>query len=141
MMFDRLLGFIDNSNAHAMNWRDPNADVRLATAVLLFSVGTADYENHPMEGATLANELGQLFGIGAKRTHKLISRAAAAKNAEPTIFASAILLKRKSSEVFRRQIIEAMRRIAMADNVLHPQEIDLTQRAERLLGIEGAALN
>jgi uncharacterized tellurite resistance protein B-like protein len=141
MMFDRLLGFIDNSNVHAINWRDPNSDVRLATAILLFNVGPADYENLAVEGMTLAAELSDIFKIGNKRTHKLIARAAAAKNAEPTIFASAVLLKRKTDEQFRRSVIAAMQRIAMADNVLHPQEINLTQRAERLLGLESVGLN
>jgi uncharacterized tellurite resistance protein B-like protein len=135
MMFDRLLGFIDNHNLNAMNWRDPNADVRLATAVLLFSVGPADYENLAVEGRVLANELSSLFHLGAKRTHKLIARAAAAKDVEPTIFASATLLKRKTPEAFRRNVIAAMQRIALADGVVQVQEEDLTARSARLLGV------
>jgi uncharacterized tellurite resistance protein B-like protein len=63
MMFDRLLGCIDNNNVHAMNWRDPNSDVRLATAVLLFSVVPADYQNLPIEGEVLVRELGALVNL------------------------------------------------------------------------------
>ena len=110
MMFDRLLGFIDNSNSNASgkNRRDPNSDVRLATAVLLYSVVPADHEHQPQEGTALFGELNLLFDIGPRRVRKLIARVAAARNVEPSIFASALLLQRKTSFTYRRKVIDSL---------------------------------
>jgi uncharacterized tellurite resistance protein B-like protein len=137
MMFNRLIGFIENHNINAINLRDPNSDVRLATAVLLFSVVPADYQNLPIEGEVLVRELGALLQIGPKRCHKLIARAAAERDGEPSIFASATLLKRKTSIEFRQNILKAIDAIAKADGEFHAQELDLAHRAARLLGETG----
>jgi uncharacterized tellurite resistance protein B-like protein len=133
MMFDRLLGFIDNSNVTSMNWRDPNSDVRLATAIILFSIVPADYENKPEEGTVLLTQLCALLNIGTKRGHKLIARAAAARDAEPSIFASASLLKRRTTPEFRNALLHAIDLVALADGVYQVQEQDLAIRAKKLL--------
>jgi uncharacterized tellurite resistance protein B-like protein len=136
MMFDRLLGFIDNSNRTATNWRDPNNDVRLATAVLLYSVVPADYQNRPQEGTALFGELNLLFNIGSRKIRKLIARAAAAKNAEPSIFACALLLQRKTNFSFRLKVIDSLLVVAWADGNFHANERELVQRTTRLLGLQ-----
>lgn len=138
MMFDRLLGHIKNSNAKTTNWRDPNSDVRLATAILLFSVVPADYQNLPEEGTVLLHQVCTLLNLGPRRAHKLIGRAAAAKNVEPSIFAAASLLQRKTSIEFRLKILHAIDLIAMADGVFQAQEIELAIRTKRLLNVEPA---
>jgi uncharacterized tellurite resistance protein B-like protein len=134
MMFDRLLSLIDSRNMSAISWRDPNSDVRLATAIVLFSVVHADYRNLPEEGTVLRDQLCTLLGIGQKRCQKLIARAAAAKNAEPSIFAAASLLKRKTTPAFCQKILDAIDVIALADGIYQVQEMDLAARARRLLG-------
>ena len=136
MMFDRLIGFIDNHNAGHTNWHDPDSDVRLATAILLFSVVPADYQNLPEEGTVLVQQLCTLLNLGPRRVHKLIARAAAAKHAEPSIFAAASLLKRKTNAGFQARLLHALDLIALADGVYQVQEQDLADRARRLLGAE-----
>jgi uncharacterized tellurite resistance protein B-like protein len=136
MMFDRLLGFIDRSNRTSTNWRDPNSDVRLATAVILYSVVPADFQNLPQEGTALFGELNLLFNIGPRKTRKLIARAAAAKSAEPSIFASALLLQRKTNFSFRQKVIDSLLVVAWADGHFHANERELVQRTTRLLGLQ-----
>jgi uncharacterized tellurite resistance protein B-like protein len=133
MMFDRLLGFIDNHNFMKSSLKDPHSDVRLATAVLLFNVVPADYQNLPQEGSALMSELAELLEIGPRRCRKLVARAAAARNCEPSIFACANLLRRKTSPEFRQRIQQSIEAIALSDGFFHPHEHDLALRAARLL--------
>jgi uncharacterized tellurite resistance protein B-like protein len=136
MMFDRLLDFIDNRNRASTNRRDPHYDVRLATAVLLYSVVPADYENRPQEGTALFGELNLLFSVGPRKIRKLIARAAAARNAEPSIFACALLLQRKTNFTFRLKVIDSLLVVAWADGGFHANERELIQRTTRLLGLQ-----
>jgi uncharacterized tellurite resistance protein B-like protein len=141
MMFDRLLGHIDNNNAATQNLRDPDGDIRLSAAILLFSMVPADYQNLPEEGTVLLQQICKLLNLGQRRGHKLIARAAAAKDAEPSIFAAANILKRKTSIEFRQKILHAIDLIALADGVVQVQEVDLAARTKRLLNIEQNAEN
>jgi uncharacterized tellurite resistance protein B-like protein len=138
MMFDRLLGLISNSSRTSKGSRDPNNVVRLATAILLYSVVPADYENLPQEGTALYGELNLLFNIGPRRVRKLIARAAAARDAEPSIFAAALLLQRKTNFTFRQKLIDSLLVVAWADGDFHTNERELVRRITRLLGLQSA---
>jgi uncharacterized tellurite resistance protein B-like protein len=134
-MFERLIkSFGKPSNQHSsIVVRDQ--ELQLASAKLLFSMIPADYNIEPEESVALREALTRLFHFGPMRCRRMIARAVAAHYREPSLLAAATLLKHRTSEAFRRNLLAEIRRIACADGTLHEYEIDLQTRVERLLGL------
>ncbi len=134
-MFERLIKSFgrpaNQFSADAM--RDP--ELQLAAAKLLFGMLPADYRVEPQERVALRVALTRLFGFDAAKARRMIARAASAHGADPSLLAAATLLKRRAPEAFRQALLSELRGIACSDGVLHENEIDLSSRAERLLGL------
>ncbi len=134
-MFERLIksfGTPSNQRDHVVV-NDP--ELQLASAKLLFSMLPVDYNIEPEESVALREALTRLFHFGHLRCRRMIARAAAAHFHEPSLLAAATLLKHRTSEAFRKNLLAEIRRIACADGTLHDYEIDLQTRVERLLGL------
>jgi uncharacterized tellurite resistance protein B-like protein len=138
-MFERL---IRSFGTPANQWANQHNNIvvrdqelQLASAKLLFSMLPADYNIEPEESVALREALTRLFGFGTLRCRRMIARAAAAHYHEPSLMAATTLLKLRTPETFRRNLLVELRLIAGADGALHDYEIDLQTRVERLLGL------
>lgn len=115
------------------------ADIRLATAVLLFAMLPVDYEVKAVEGAALTPALQRLFAIHAANARRLVARAASAHGKGNTVLSAATLLKLRTPLPFRAAVAHELRHLAQADGVIHMNELDHIQRVERLLGLDDGA--
>jgi uncharacterized tellurite resistance protein B-like protein len=135
MMIDRLLAELGQpaqENAAAQ------AQLLLATTILLYSVLPADYVIHRTEISSLVYELKKLFNLPRSETNKLISRATVAHQSDSAILACATLLKLKTDVSFRQDVLAAAIRISLADGMSHHFEIHLIERLARLLNVSPA---
>ena len=133
-MFQRLIqSFGRPANNFSRDLHDP--ELQLASTLLLFAMLPADYRVKQLECVALMHALSRLFGIGEIKSHRLIARAVAAFNKEPGIFASAMLLKQRTSPEFRSRLFCEARQIAMADGEIHWNEKDLLNRLQHMLGL------
>lgn len=135
MMIDRLLAELGQpaqENAAAQ------AQLLLATTILLYSVLPADNAIHRSEISSLVDELKNLFNLPRSETNKLISRATAAHQSDSAILACATLLKLKTDVSFRQDVLAAAIRISLADGMSHHFEIHLIERLARLLNVSPA---
>jgi uncharacterized tellurite resistance protein B-like protein len=135
MMIDRLLAELGQpaqENAAAQ------AQLLLATTILLYSVLPADYVIHRTEISSLIYELKKLFNLPRSETNKLISRATVAHQSDSAILACATLLKLKTDVSFRQDVLAAAIRISLADGMSHHFEIHLIERLARLLNVSPA---
>lgn len=139
-MFERLIhSFGQPAHAPAVPLHD-DSEVQLAAAVLLFGTVSVDHEVKPEETAALQQSLQQLLHLSPEKSHRLIARAAASVAKDSSIMAAATLLKLRSPEDFRRELMSAMTSVICADGRLHDNERDRATRTARLLGLSGSNL-
>jgi uncharacterized tellurite resistance protein B-like protein len=134
-MFERLI----KSFGRPANQRDATEihdhELQLASAMLLFGALPVDYRITADEACALRGALTSLFGFNTDKCQRMIARAAAAHARETSIVAATTLLKHRTPEKFRRQLLAEINLIMRADGVLHDNEVDLEKRIERLLGL------
>ena len=133
MMFDRLVESIA-SGADAETFpRGQSRELQLATAMALVATMSADYIFKPEETRSVVDSLADLFGFDRHKCRKLLARAMAARQCDPSIFNSAMMLRRLGTPGFRGKVLAAADFVANADGELHDYEKDLLQRLERML--------
>lgn len=134
-MFERLINsFGKPANQHDGSYpRDP--ELQLAAATLLFAVMPADHKVTADETCTMRKALNSLFNMSPEKCRRMIARAAAAHSRDSNIVAPTTLLKRRTSKIFRLQLLAEINSIMRADGVLHDNELDLEHRVARLLGL------
>jgi uncharacterized tellurite resistance protein B-like protein len=135
MMIDRLLAELGRPAEKAAA---AQAQLQLATTILVYSVLPADYVIHRTEVSSLISELKMLFNLPRSNANRLISRAAVAQQSESAILACATLLKLKTDVSFRQNVFAAAIRVSLADGTNHQFEIHLVERLARLLNVSPA---
>ena len=139
-MFERLIqSFGRPANNFSRDLQDP--ELQLASTMLLFAMLPADYQVKQLECVALMQALSRLFGISETKGRRLIARAVAAFDKEPTIFASAMLLKQRTTPEFRANLFNEASQIAMADGEIHWNEKDLLDRLQPMLGLKDFKLS
>jgi uncharacterized tellurite resistance protein B-like protein len=134
-MFERLIRSFGRPANQTDGTVVRDQELQLASAKLLFSMLPADYNIEPEESVALREALTRLFHFTPMKCRRMIARAAAAHYREPSVLAAATLLKHRTAEAFRHTLLDEVRAIARADGALHPNELDLQTRVERLLGL------
>jgi uncharacterized tellurite resistance protein B-like protein len=134
-MFERLIKSFGKPSNQDNGFVLHDQELQLASAKLMFSMLPVDYYIEPEESAALRESLTRLFGFNLSKCRRMIARAAAAHFHDPSLLAAATLLKHRTTETYRRNLLEEIRAIARADGTLHDYEIDLQERVERLLGL------
>jgi uncharacterized tellurite resistance protein B-like protein len=129
-MFKRLVERISRNTSPA---QDEMGELHLAVAFVLVACMSADYKIKPEETRAVANGLFNLFGFDRRKSNKLIARAVAARQVEPSIFASAMIIARMGSEQFKQRFREIVAEVAGADGELHDYEKDLLERLSLIL--------
>jgi uncharacterized tellurite resistance protein B-like protein len=134
-MFERLIHSIGQPAHPTLTDVSADAELLLAAAKVLFAVLPVDYSVTSQEGVALRRSLIKLFTLSPEKCHRIMARAAAAHDKEPSILAATTLLKHRTSESFRRKLLAEVNVIIRSDGVLHDNELDLEQRVARLLGL------
>jgi uncharacterized tellurite resistance protein B-like protein len=129
-MFDRLLEHISKRPDQAEN---EAGELHLAAAFVLVACMSADYKFKPEETRAVVDGMFSLFGFDRHKSNKLIARAVAARQVDPSIFASAMIIARVGSETFKNQFREIVAKVASADGELHDYEKDLLERLNLIL--------
>lgn len=135
MMIDRLIAELGRPAGQDTATQN---QLRLATAVLLYSVLPTDCEIHRNEIANLIDELKKLFNLPRSKANRLVSRATVAHQSDSAILACATLLKLSTDVTFRQDVLASAIRISLADGTSHHFEIHLIERLARLLNVSPA---
>lgn len=130
IMFNRLFERLSNGPATA---HEELGELHLAVAFVLVACMSADYKFKPEETRAVADGLYVLFGFDRQKCNRLIARAVAARQIEPSIFASAMIIARMGSETFKQQFREIVAQVASADGELHDYEKDLLELLSLIL--------
>ena len=133
MMFDRLVESIASGSHAAHQPHGQSLELQLATSIALVATMSADYIFRPEETRAVVDSLADLFSFDRKKCHKLLSRAMAARHRDPSIFNSAMMLRRLGTPDFNDRVLAAANRVAHADGELHDYEKDLLKRLTRIL--------
>jgi uncharacterized tellurite resistance protein B-like protein len=134
-MFERLIKSFGRPANQGNGTVIHDHELQLASAMLLFGALPVDYKVTSDETCALRQSLTLLFGYSAEKCQRMIARAASAHARETSIVAATTLLKHRTPEKFRRQLLAEINAVMRADGVLHDNEIDLERRIERLLGL------
>ncbi len=109
-------------------------DKRIAMAVLLFRVVTADGKIRTDEMARYRQILQDDLDISPDEVALFERVVASESDAEHSLFPFTTIVSKMPVET-KRHIIELMREISLADNELHEFEINLVTRTAELLGV------
>jgi uncharacterized tellurite resistance protein B-like protein len=138
-VFDRLVESIGRNTQIDDSAQAQVPENQLAAAILLYAVLPADNVIRPEESLELRIALQHLFGATDEKSRRLIARAMSAHSREPSLLASATILKHRFTFNFRRHILGAAHRIAMSDGRMHDYEADVLARISSLLGLNSTA--
>jgi uncharacterized tellurite resistance protein B-like protein len=107
--------------------------VRVATALLLVEVARADYEDDPLEEATIRTTLKEFFALRDEEAEMLIeeSRLTADRTAGLQQFTR--LLHEQLTAEEKQTIVEMLWRVALADERLDKHEDHLVRKIAGLL--------
>jgi len=119
--------------AHAGNLREE--ELRLAAAALLIHATAIDGEVAPEERRKLKALLQTHFGLGDDETRRLIREAIVGTHAAVDFYRFTSVLCAQLDQDGRKQIIEMLWEISMADLVVHEFESNLVWRVAELLGV------
>lgn len=119
--------------AHAGNLREE--ELRLAAAALLVHATAIDGEVAPEERRKLRALLQTHFGLGDDETRRLIRAAEVREHDAVDLYRFTSVLCAQLDQDGRKQIIEMLWEIAMADRVVHEFESNLVWRVAELLGV------
>ncbi len=134
-MFNRLVENMGRASTLDDNVQMHDPENQLAAAILLYAVLPADNVVVPQESLELRFSLQHHFRVSDQHSRHLISRAVSAHALEPSLVASATILKHRFTLNFRRHLLNSAHRIAMSDGRLHDNEIDVLSRISSLLGL------
>ena len=134
-MFDRVIANIERKSRLESSSVFVDQEIRLATTILFLKIVPIDYKILQVEWSAVKKCLIELFDLSAPSCQKLLARAFAELAKEPSIFASAHMLKQNTSIAFRIAVLEAAKQIAMCDGDHHSNEIELETRLINLLGL------
>lgn len=119
--------------AHAGNLREE--ELRLAAAALLVHATAIDGEVATEERRKLKALLQTHFGLGDDEARRLIREAIVRDHGAVDLHRFTSVLYAQLDQDGRKQIIEMLWEIAMADRVVHEFESNLVWRVAELLGV------
>jgi len=114
---------------------DPEADVRLAAAALLFHVVGIDGEEDPVEREKLRALLKDRFDLEDSAARDLIRAAGEADAEAVDLYGFTSVLKQNLDVAGRERIVGMMWRLVFADGEMHEFEDNLVWRVSELLGV------
>ena len=128
-LFERLT----NPQTRTGNLREE--ELRLAAAALLVNATAIDGEVAPEERRKLKTLLQTHFQLGDEESRRLIREAEVREQEAVDLYRFTSVLCGELDQDGRKQIIEMLWEIAMADGVVHEFESNLVWRVAELLGV------
>lgn len=114
---------------------DPEQAVNLACAALLVEVAESDYHRSPDERDELLASLHKLFGIDQQEASTLLELAEQEHAQSTDYFQFTSLINRSYTPEQKIRIVEALWRVAFADNELHSYEEHVIRRMADLIHV------
>ncbi len=133
-MLEALLKRLHSADTPA----DPDAQRRLAAAVLLLEVARADHDHHGAERAALRAGLVRDFGVAEATVDTLLEQAAARAQASVSLFDFVQVLNRTMAPDDKRALLTLLWEVAHADGRVDPHEEHLLRRLADLLHLSHA---
>ena len=115
--------------------RDPEHAVSLACAALLIEVAESDFKRSPAERDALLASVHRLFGIDQREARELIELAEQEHVNSTDYFQFTRLINRTYTPRQKVRLVEALWRIALADDELHSHEEHVIRRLADLLHV------
>ena len=112
---------------------DRNHAIRLATATLLVEVVRADYDEALAEGEAVYAQLQRFFDLSDNETGLLIEEAEQEADHSVSLQSFTRVLHEQLSIEEKRQVVEMLWRVAMADSRLDKHEDHLVRKVAGLL--------
>lgn len=139
-MMQKIKQFFENHLAPGSSEmeQDPQHALRLAVAVLLFEVAESDYRQHPDEKAALVSAVQEHFHLSPGEARELLQLAAAEHADSTDYFQFTRLINQHYSPPQKVALIEALWRVAFADQKLHRYEEHVIRRLADLLYVPHA---
>lgn len=131
-MFERLRALLEGTEAHNQGPRD-DAELKVATAVLLVEAACMDGEFDAREEATIRALLARHFNLSDSEISSLMETARAAQDQAAGLVRYTRIIKERFSEEERISMIEMLWEVAYADGVLDDYEANLLRRIGGLL--------
>ena len=129
----RRLGAGDEAEA------DAPAGLPLAVAALLVEVLRADYHVEPEERRAVVSAVSRLLGVDAEASAALVAEAERHIDDSHDLYQYTSQLNRAWSEPEKLRLLEALWRVAQADERVHKYEEHLIRRVADLLHVPHAA--
>lgn len=131
---------LDYFNAHLMpvseaSAEDLEARSRLAVVVLLVEIAEADFEQAPEEKSAILQVIKQQFNLDSQQALTLIELAQQEHGQSTDYFQFTSLINQNYTQAAKIQIVEALWRIAFADQQLHHYEEHVIRRLSDLLHV------
>lgn len=115
--------------------QDPEHAIRLAVAVLLIEIAESDHERLPEEEAALLDAVRNHFGLNDDEANELISLAEKEHAESTDYFQFTSLINQSYSREQKIKVIEALWKIAFADQELHRYEEHVIRRLADLIHV------
>ena len=131
-MFERLRALLEGAEARNQGPRD-DAELRIATAVLLVEAACTDGEFDEREEAVIRALLARHFNLSEAEIAALMESARAAQDKAAGMVRYTRIIKERFSEEERISMIEMLWEVAYADGVLDDYEANLLRRIGGLL--------
>jgi uncharacterized tellurite resistance protein B-like protein len=113
----------------------PEVGSNLAVAALLLEVLLADYDVAPAERQQVMASVSALLGIGAEAAQALVEEAERHIDQSHDLYQFTSQINRTYSEVEKVRLLEALWRVALADQTVHKYEEHLIRRVADLLHV------
>jgi uncharacterized tellurite resistance protein B-like protein len=107
----------------------------LAVAALLLEVLLADYDVAPAERQQVMVSVSALLGLGAEETRALVEEAERHLDKSHDLYQFTSQINRTFSEAEKLRLLEALWRVANADQMVHKYEEHLVRRVADLLHV------
>ena len=134
-MYAMVRGFLERLGSGDELIEYSTGDKRIAMAVLLFRVVTADGKILPNELARYREMLQDHLDVTPDEIELFERVVRDEADAERSLFPFTTIVSKMPLET-KRHIIDLMRELSIADNELHEFEINLVTRTAELLGLD-----
>jgi uncharacterized tellurite resistance protein B-like protein len=135
-VWTRLKDLVDRVAGHEKPARNFHQDeLKLAAAALLVRASSIDGQVDAVERRMLKALLQERFGLEGDAVRRLVQEATAEEAESVDLYGFTSILCRELDQDGRKQIVEMLWEMVMADGVVHEFESNLVWRTAELLGV------
>ena len=136
-MLDRVRKFLE-SQLRSEDSGDPEAELRLATAALLVEISRADTHVDAEERRLIRSALRRLFDLSEQASDELLRQAEREVEQAASLYQFTRTVDAEFSPARKKEIVELLWRVGLADGELDKYEEHLVRRIADLLHVSHA---